>query len=99
MFGKFLPSRGGVWVGEPNPGYLVLTTLEGEGEITRKYQPVVVLDHQDLTQETLAVLRQSALVVGNLESVVRPSFRVIVTVLRSAKYNISKGGDDISDLL
>ena len=88
MFWKFLSSRGRIRVGQPNPRHLVLTALESEGEITRKYQPVVVLDHQDLAQEALAVLLDAALVVGDLEGVVGPALRVVVTVLRSEQNNI-----------
>ena len=88
MFGKFLPGRGGVGVGQSNPRHLALTAVETEGEISGKYQPVVVLDHQDLAQEALAVLLDAALVVGNLEGVVGPALRVVVTVLRSEQNNI-----------
>ena len=68
-----------------------MTALEGEGEITGKYQPVVVLDYQDLAQETFAILSQSALVVGNLESVLSPAIRIVVTMLWSTEQsNISE---------
>ena len=90
MFWKFLPSRGGVRVGQPNPRHLVVTALESKGQITWKYQPVVVLDYQYLAQEPIAFFSQSALVIGNLESVLSSTLRIIVTILRSAQQKLFK---------
>ena len=82
MFGKTLASRGGVRVRQTNPSNLVRIALESEGEVPGKYEPVVMLDHQDLSQEPITVLLQPALVVGNLESVISPAISIKKTILR-----------------
>ena len=91
VFGQLLASWWWVRVTETNPGHSCVPgplTLESEGQVTWEYEPVIMLDHNNLTQITLTVLLNTTLVKWNLESV----FCTILCIVKTVFW--SEGGKD-----